>query len=159
MKKGFEPMKTTIRLSAIPGHQPSLRLRFSISRLQRFRILDFILHPSSFILAVLLAGCAVGPDYKRPAVEAPDAFRRAASDTNAPAGEQSFADVGWWETFKDPQLNAYLAEALTNSWDIKIAAARVLQAEANQRIVRSQFFPSINAGGDLYTTRFSQKGG
>jgi multidrug efflux system outer membrane protein len=56
-------------------------------------------------------------------------------------------------------LTSYIAEALTNSWDIKIAAARVLQAEANQRVVRSQFFPSINAGGNLYTTRFPQRGG
>jgi multidrug efflux system outer membrane protein len=49
-------------------------------------------------------------------------------------------------------------EALTNSWDIKIAAARVLQAEASLQVARSQFFPTINAGGDIYTTRASQKG-
>jgi multidrug efflux system outer membrane protein len=60
--------------------------------------------------------------------------------------------------FKDSQLTAYIGEAMTNSWDIKIAAARVLQAEANLRVVRSQFLPSINAGGDLYTARTSQKG-
>src|SRR6185436_16234584 len=45
-----------------------------------------------------------------------------------------------------------------NSWDIKIAAARVLQAEANLKVTRSQFFPSINAGGDLVTSRTSQNG-
>jgi len=113
---------------------------------------------SSLMLLATLAGCTVGPDYKRPAVDRPGAYRQAASDTNNPAGTNSFADLGWWETFKDAQLNAYLAEALTNSWDIKIAAARVLQAEAAVRIARSQFFPTVNAGGDLVTSRTSQKG-
>jgi len=100
----------------------------------------------------------VGPDYKRPAVESPETYRRAASDTNAPSASSSFADLGWWEVFKDPQLSAYLGEALTNNWDIKIAAARVLQAEAAARITRSQFFPTVNAGGDLVTSRASEKG-
>jgi multidrug efflux system outer membrane protein len=90
--------------------------------------------------------------------DTPADYRRAASDTNAPAGANSFADLGWWETFNDPQLTAYLAEALTNNWDIKIIAARVLQAEAAARITRSQFFPTVNAGGDLVTSRASEKG-
>ena len=107
---------------------------------------------------LLLAGCAVGPNYKRPATDTPGAYRRAATDTNATAGGNSFADLGWWETFNDPQLTAYLTEAITNSWDIKIAAARVLQAEAVARITRSQFFPTVNAGGDLVTSRASEKG-
>jgi outer membrane protein, multidrug efflux system len=110
------------------------------------------------VVAAALAGCAVGPDYKRPSVDSPSAYRRAASDTNAPSGTASFADLGWWDTFKDPQLSAYLAEALTNSWDIKIAAARVMQAEAAAGITRSQFFPTVNAGGDLVTSRASEKG-
>jgi outer membrane protein, multidrug efflux system len=110
------------------------------------------------ILIAALAGCAVGPDYKRPVVNSPEDFRRAASDTTTPSGTNSFGDLGWWETFRDPQLTAYLAEALTNSWDIKIAVARVLQAEAAARITRSQFLPTVNAGGDWVTSRASQKG-
>jgi len=108
---------------------------------------------------LMLAGCAVGPDYQRPEVNAPEAFRRAASDTNAPSGgTNTFADLGWWDVFRDPQLTAYVTEAVTNNWDIKIAAARVLQAEAALRIARSQYFPNINAGGDVVTTRASQNG-
>jgi multidrug efflux system outer membrane protein len=114
--------------------------------------------PLLSLALALLAGCAVGPDYQRPAVDAPGTFRRAASDTNASSGTESLADLGWWEAFKDPQLTAYIAEMLTNNWDVKIAAARVLQAEAVARITRSQFFPTINAGGDLVTSRSSQKG-
>ena len=113
---------------------------------------------AAWVTAILITGCAVGPDYKRPSVDTPETYRRAASDTNATSEANSLADLGWWEVFKDPQLNAYLTEALTNSWDIKIAAARVLQAEATARITRSQYFPNVNAGGDLVTSRSSEKG-
>ena len=108
--------------------------------------------------ACLIAGCAVGPDYQRPAVDAPAAYRTAASDTNAPAGTNSFADLGWWAVFQDPQLTAYIGDALTNNWDIKIIAARVLQAQAALQVARSQFMPNISAGGDLVTSRASQNG-
>ena len=111
---------------------------------------------SAVLLA--LAGCAVGPDYKRPEVEKPGAFRRAASDTNAPSGTNSLADLGWWEMFKEPRLQAYIAESLTNSWDIQIAAARVLQAEAVARVTRSQLMPTVGAGADWATTRISENG-
>jgi outer membrane protein, multidrug efflux system len=106
----------------------------------------------------LLGGCAVGPNYQRPALDTPADYRTAASDTNAPAGTNTFADLGWWEVFQDAQLTAYLSEALTNNWDIKIAAARVLQAAASLQVTRSQFFPTVNAGGDLVTSRASEKG-
>ena len=75
-----------------------------------------------------------------------------------PAGASSFADLGWWNVFQDPQLTAYIGEALTNNWDIKIAAARVLQAEGALRVARSQFFPTVSAGGDLVASRSSQRG-
>jgi len=110
------------------------------------------------LLLAALAGCAVGPDYKRPAVDGPAAYRTAASDTNAHAGTNTFADLGWWAVFQDPQLTAYIGDALTNNWDIKIIAARVLQAEAALQVARSQFFPTIGAGGDLVTSRASQNG-
>lgn len=109
-------------------------------------------------LALGLVGCKVGPDYQRPSVDSPNAYRTATSDTLPRTGANSLSDLGWAQVFDEPQLQAYLAEALTNSWDIKIAAARVLQAEAAARVTRSQFFPTINAGGDIQTTRFSKSG-
>jgi len=112
----------------------------------------------SCAMALLLFGCAVGPNYKRPAVDSPSTYRTAESDTNAPSGTNSFADLGWWNVYEDPQLKTYIGEALTNSWDIKIAAARVLQAEAQARVVRSQFFPNAYAGGDLVSSRASKEG-
>jgi multidrug efflux system outer membrane protein len=60
--------------------------------------------------------------------------------------------------FNDPQLTAYIGEALTNNWDIKIAAARVLQSEGAMRLARADFFPAISAGADISTTRSSQNG-
>jgi multidrug efflux system outer membrane protein len=113
---------------------------------------------ASVILVAALAGCAVGPNYQRPALDTPVAFRAAASSTNDLAAAHSVADLGWWQVIKDPQLQAYVAEALTNSWDSKIAAARVLQAEAAARVTRSQFFPTVGAGADWYTTRTSENG-
>ena len=110
------------------------------------------------VLAAALAGCAVGPNYQRPAVETPATFRPAASATNDLSATNSLANLDWWQVLNDPQLQSYLAEARTNSWEIKIAAARVLQAEAVARVTRSQLFPTVGAGGDWATTRASENG-
>jgi multidrug efflux system outer membrane protein len=113
----------------------------------------------AFTLSFLLAaGCTVGPDYKRPVTVTPLEFRASEPVTNQPPVELSFGDIGWWATFTDPQLQALVREALTNSYDIQIAASRVLQAEASLRITRSQYFPNLNVGGDLATSRLSEKG-
>lgn len=109
-------------------------------------------------LLVGLPGCAVGPNYQRPTVDTPATFRPAASSTNELSSTNSLANFGWWEVMKDPQLRSYIGEALTNSWDIKIAAARVLQAEAAARITRSQFMPTVGAGADWTTARASENG-
>ena len=114
---------------------------------------------SSLLLTlVVLSGCAVGPNYQRPALDTPTAYRTAASDTNTPTGAKSLADLSWWDAYDDAQLKAYIAEALTNSWDIQIAAARVLQAEASARVTRAQFFPTVSAGADWTTARASENG-
>jgi len=107
---------------------------------------------------VIAAGCAVGPDYQRPAVETPTVHRTSESNPQTTSSTNSFVDLGWWDSFRDAQMSAYVAEALTNSWDVKIAAARVLQAEAFHRVTRSQFFPSVSAGGDYVDSRSSKNG-
>jgi len=107
---------------------------------------------------ILIAGCTVGPDYRRPAMNTPQEYRAPEGVPDQPPVDVSFGDVHWWGTFNDPQLQAFIKEALTNSYDIQIAAARVLQAEAALRVTRSQFFPTINAGGDLVTSRASETG-
>jgi outer membrane protein, multidrug efflux system len=126
----------------------------------RFRISNVapVASVSFLVLLAVLVGCAVGPNYQRPAVDTPASFRAAATSTNDLSSTNSLANLGWWQVMNDPQLHAYIVEALTNSWDIQIAAARVLQAEAAARVTRSQFMPTVGAGADWNTTRTSQTG-
>jgi multidrug efflux system outer membrane protein len=123
------------------------------SKFEGWRALMF----TSAVLAAL-TGCKVGPDYKRPVVDTPASYKTATTDTNHSAGPKSLGDFGWWEVFQDQQLTDYINETLTHNWDVKIAAARVIQAEGALKLARSQFFPTVNAGGNLYTTRSSQRG-
>jgi outer membrane protein, multidrug efflux system len=88
---------------------------------------------------LLLAGCAIGPDYKRPAVAKPETFRGQAT-----AEAASFADAPWWEVFQDPVLKGLIEEAMRANYDARIAAARVHEARANLRVARSDLFPSLD---------------
>ncbi|HEU5197005.1 MAG TPA: efflux transporter outer membrane subunit, partial [Methylomirabilota bacterium] len=95
------------------------------------------------VLAGFAAGCAIGPDYKRPVVAEPPTFRGQAS---AEAG--SFADAPWWEAFEDPILRALIEEALRQNYDVRIAAARVQEARARLGVARSDLYPSLDYGVD-----------
>ena len=108
-------------------------------------------------IALLLGGCAVGPDYQQPDIVPPAGFHGGESASNT-AGDTSFADLKWQDVFKDTQMSAYIEEALEANWDVKIAASRLLEAEAALGVERSRFFPSIFGGGDLYNTRTSENG-
>jgi multidrug efflux system outer membrane protein len=90
-------------------------------------------------MTLVLTGCAVGPDYKRPAVTVPDRFR-GVSDAEA----ASLADQPWWEIFGDETLKALIAEALRNNYDVRVAAWRVEEFRARAGIVRSQFYPQAD---------------
>src|SRR5262245_24771211 len=93
---------------------------------------------STLLTAALLAGCAVGPDYKRPTVAEPATFR------GQPTAEAtSLADLPWWDVFKDPVLQDMIREALASNYDVPIAAARVQESRAHVGEAQSQFFPSI----------------
>jgi multidrug efflux system outer membrane protein len=98
-------------------------------------------------LAIFLAGCNVGPRYARPNVTAPPAFRGAddASVSSDPA--HSLGDEKWAEVYREPELQALIAKALQNNWDVRVAAQRILEQQAQVRITRSQQFPSISVGG------------
>jgi len=98
----------------------------------------------SFAAAFTLAGCAVGPNYKRPEVNTPTDFRGA---TNA-SSTNSFADLPWWSVFKDPVLQDLVQVALTNNYDLRITLTRVDQARAIQAQARSQFMPQVGYGGE-----------
>jgi multidrug efflux system outer membrane protein len=87
----------------------------------------------------LLAGCAVGPNYRRPSVNAPANFRGACAQQQ----QNSLADVPWWEIFKDNTLKQLVTTALTNNYDIAAAAARVEQARQAAKQAQSEYFPQV----------------
>ena len=64
---------------------------------------------------------------------------------------QSLGDEKWWEVFQDPELQALIRTALKNNYDVRIAATRVLQAQAQLGITRADQFPSLGAGGNIYS--------
>jgi multidrug efflux system outer membrane protein len=98
-----------------------------------------------------LAGCAVGPNYKRPAVNAPAGFR----DAPELVSTNSFADLPWWGVFKDPVLQDLIRVALTNNYDLRIILTRVDQARALQMQARSHFLPQVGAVGEASRGRNS----
>ena len=99
-------------------------------------------------LALMVIGCTVGPNYKRPAVDVPGSYRQALAPDVAPASPSpSIADEQWSAIFQDATLQRLVQEALANNLDLRIAAQRVLQAQAQVGITRSQQLPSLSAGG------------
>ena len=98
--------------------------------------------------ATLLAACMMGPDYVRPQVDAPAAFRF------EPATVAETADTAWWKQFGDPVLDQLIDTALANNLNVRIAAANVLQALAVITQTRSQLFPQVgySANGEQART-------
>ena len=101
--------------------------------------------------AGLLAGCAVGPDYKRPPTTPPEAFR----GQTGPVEAASLADLPWWEVFRDATLQELLQTALANNYDLRVAVARVEEARALAARARGEFFPSIGYQGAIGRTHLS----
>jgi multidrug efflux system outer membrane protein len=108
------------------------------------------------LLALFLAGCTVGPNYRRPAVQVPENFR--APEPLAPAEAQSLADLKWFEVFKDDRLQALIRTALAENYDLRTAVANVEAARANLGITRSNQYPNVGASGDMQFTRLSRDG-
>jgi multidrug efflux system outer membrane protein len=96
------------------------------------------------VAILTFAGCAVGPNYKRPAVNAPTGFRGATTDVST----NSLADLPWWSAFKDPVLQDLIQVALTNNYDLRITLTRLDQARAIQAQARSQLLPQVGYGAE-----------
>ena len=99
------------------------------------------------LLLILLVGCTVGPNYKRPQVAVAPAFRGADDAQVATADSASLGDENWADVFREPELQELIRTALTNNYDVRIAAQRVLEQQAQVRITRSQQFPTLSVGG------------
>ena len=108
------------------------------------------------VAAAVLAGCTVGPNYKRPQVAVPPTFR-----APAPLPEQqaaSLADLKWFEVFHDDKLQELVRTAFVENYDLQDAVARVQEARANLGIARSNQLPQLEASGALELTRLSRDG-
>jgi len=104
------------------------------------------------LLSLVLGGCMVGPDYRRPEVETPQSWRFAEKET------KELANTAWWEQFNDPALNELIAVALKESKDLRIAAARVEEFRGRYAIARAPLFPQIGAGASPGEERTTQRG-
>jgi outer membrane protein, multidrug efflux system len=100
-------------------------------------------------LVLLLSGCKVGPNYKRPVLSTPDQYRGVAPDLPGQPAPQPFAEMQWETVFQDEALRALIKEALTNNYDMQIAASRILQAEAVVGITRANQLPSISGAAGV----------
>lgn len=98
--------------------------------------------PAPLVVVVLLHACAVGPNYTRPETPLPASFR--SQDVVEP---ESIADLPWWDVFNDHELQALIAEALRNNYDLQTAVARVEQARGQLVTTRSAIFPQLGYGG------------
>ena len=109
-------------------------------------------HAFAVLVAAAVAGCTVGPDYARPAVDAPAAWR-----IDYPKAAE-VANTKWWEQFGDPVLNGLIETALRENRDIRIAAARVDQFVGALVSTRSQSLPQLGYGADASRAQASRVG-
>ncbi|HEY5868743.1 MAG TPA: TolC family protein, partial [Candidatus Tectomicrobia bacterium] len=107
-------------------------------------------------IGALLTGCMFGPDYQRPALPVPAQHRDA--EPSAPGQEAvSLADLQWFALFQDERLQALVATALQNNYDVRIAAARVLEAAAQLGVTRSFLLPTVDGTAEVGRDRVSQE--
>jgi outer membrane protein, multidrug efflux system len=97
----------------------------------------------------LVNGCAVGPNYHRPAVQTPDAYHDLSNNVEAQAHAASFADLPWWQVFQDPVLQDLIRTALKQNYDLQIAIERINAARAQVAITRSALFPQLSGNGNF----------
>jgi multidrug efflux system outer membrane protein len=102
---------------------------------------------------LLTSGCAVGPNYKRPSVSVPGAYRGATPQEAPQPAAESLGDQKWWEVFQDKQLQDLIHAALQQNYDVRIAATRTLEARAQVGITRADQLPSVSAGAQTVNQR------
>jgi multidrug efflux system outer membrane protein len=97
----------------------------------------------------LIAGCMVGPDYHRPIVQAPTAYRDLSENAQVQPQTASYADLPWWQVFEDPQLQDLIRTALKQNYDLQLATERINSARAQVTITRSSLFPQVQGNGNF----------
>jgi len=90
----------------------------------------------------LLAGCRVGPNYHRPPIQTPAAYRGVAADAQI-QGQTAYADLPWWQVFHDPKLQELIRTAIKQNYDLQLATERINAARAQLAVTRSALFPQV----------------
>lgn len=104
---------------------------------------------AALIVSGLLSGCMVGPNYHRPAVQPPTAYRDLSENPQVQAQAASYADLPWWQVFQDLQLQELIRIALKQNYDLQIATERINAARAQLAITRSSLFPQVQGNGNF----------
>jgi outer membrane protein, multidrug efflux system len=97
----------------------------------------------------LLAGCMVGPNYRRPLVQTPTSYRDLQETSQLQAQAASYADLPWWQVFQDPKLQELIRTALKQNYDLQLATERINAARAQLAVTRSTLFPQVSANGNF----------
>src|SRR5580700_5407880 len=108
-----------------------------------------VLYIAAAIAASVAAGCAVGPNYHKPDVQTPAAFRDLSENPQVQAQAASYADLPWWQVFQDPQLQELIRTALKQNYDMQLATERINAERAQLAITRSYLFPQIQGNGNF----------
>lgn len=104
---------------------------------------------AAVLCSAFLSACMVGPKYHRPVVQTPNTFRDLADNPQIKAQSASYADLPWWQVFKDPRLQELIRTALKQNYDLEIATERINAARAQLAVTRSSLFPQVGAGANF----------
>jgi multidrug efflux system outer membrane protein len=104
---------------------------------------------SVILASSLTGGCMVGPNYHRPVVQTPTAFRDVREGPQAETQAASLADLSWWQVFQDPQLQDLIRTALKQNYDMQLATERIKAERAQLAITRSYLFPQVQGSGNF----------
>src|SRR5271168_3845952 len=104
---------------------------------------------ATLLLLLALSGCEVGPNYKRPAVDVPRPHRGMAPDVSG----QPFGEMKWQAVFPDEVLQGLIKEALASNYDMRIAAARILEAGASLGVTRANQLPALSGSFGVQNQR------
>src|ERR1700690_2141346 len=104
---------------------------------------------------MLLSGCTVGPDYVKPSVETPPAYKEAEGGAKWQIAQpkDDLIRGAWWELFNDPQLNALEAQGVISNQNIAVAEAQYRQALALVQAARASYFPTVGVNGSATRSR------
>ena len=127
----------------------SLRFRTASTRIYK-PVVGII----GFVSILLLAGCTVGPNYRRPTAEVPATYKEVGDWKPAQPNDQNIGG-NWWELFQDSQLNALEKQVDVSNQNLKAAQAQYTQARALVRYSRADLFPTVTAGASAARSRTS----